>query len=209
MLRAHTPLTDLFSCLWFNENVRFSPRDQLSFALVRDRLLTSIARSMSAHARRGEDEQAFTGVGDTGGAAVPQNQLTSSVLMLVRNRLWSLIATSSNNMSEDVRSVNSGGQSGSRGDKPLRRSPGWQIGMFLDCERRDFSARHVHVWKEELWRRQWREKRRKTKGEQKERGRRRNRRYVSINISTLIPGATEDMFRGEEDEEGDAEVEGR
>lgn len=32
IVRAHTPMSNLFSCLWFNEVNRFTPRDQLSFA---------------------------------------------------------------------------------------------------------------------------------------------------------------------------------
>ncbi|GAA0156938.1 hypothetical protein LIER_14312 [Lithospermum erythrorhizon] len=32
IIRAHTPMSNLFSCLWFNEVERFTPRDQLSFA---------------------------------------------------------------------------------------------------------------------------------------------------------------------------------
>ncbi|KAK8470751.1 hypothetical protein PHAVU_003G049500 [Phaseolus vulgaris] len=32
IIRAHTPLSNLFSCLWFNEVDRFTSRDQLSFA---------------------------------------------------------------------------------------------------------------------------------------------------------------------------------
>lgn len=32
IVRAHTPMSNLFSCLWFNEVDRFTPRDQLSFA---------------------------------------------------------------------------------------------------------------------------------------------------------------------------------
>ena len=32
IVRAHTPMSDLFSCLWFNEVNRFTSRDQLSFA---------------------------------------------------------------------------------------------------------------------------------------------------------------------------------
>ncbi|XP_051149958.1 uncharacterized protein LOC127264461 [Andrographis paniculata] len=31
IVRAHTPMSNLFSCLWFNEVDRFTPRDQLSF----------------------------------------------------------------------------------------------------------------------------------------------------------------------------------
>lgn len=36
--REHTPLTNLFTCLWFNEVVRFTSRDQLSFPYVLWRL---------------------------------------------------------------------------------------------------------------------------------------------------------------------------
>ncbi|ONI30792.1 hypothetical protein PRUPE_1G273000 [Prunus persica] len=32
IVRAHTPIANLFSCLWFNEVDRFTSRDQLSFA---------------------------------------------------------------------------------------------------------------------------------------------------------------------------------
>lgn len=32
IVRAHTPMSNLFSCLWFNEVNRFTSRDQLSFA---------------------------------------------------------------------------------------------------------------------------------------------------------------------------------
>ncbi|KAG8089527.1 hypothetical protein GUJ93_ZPchr0011g26883 [Zizania palustris] len=32
IMREHTPMSNLFSCLWFNEVDRFTPRDQLSFA---------------------------------------------------------------------------------------------------------------------------------------------------------------------------------
>jgi hypothetical protein len=31
IVRAHTPMSNLFSCLWFNEVNRFTSRDQLSF----------------------------------------------------------------------------------------------------------------------------------------------------------------------------------
>lgn len=34
IIREHTPMTNLFSCLWFNEVNRFTPRDQLSFGYV-------------------------------------------------------------------------------------------------------------------------------------------------------------------------------
>ncbi|GFY86129.1 DNA-directed RNA polymerase subunit beta [Actinidia rufa] len=38
IIREHTPLTNLFMCLWFNEVVRFTSRDQLSFPYVLWRL---------------------------------------------------------------------------------------------------------------------------------------------------------------------------
>ncbi|KAK4279757.1 hypothetical protein QN277_011482 [Acacia crassicarpa] len=38
IIRAHTPMTNLFSCLWFNEVDRFTPRDQLSFAYTYQKL---------------------------------------------------------------------------------------------------------------------------------------------------------------------------
>ncbi|OMO74989.1 Plant disease resistance response protein [Corchorus olitorius] len=38
IVRKHTPLTNLFMCLWFNEVVRFTSRDQLSFPYVHWRL---------------------------------------------------------------------------------------------------------------------------------------------------------------------------
>ena len=38
ILRAHTPLSNLLACLWFNEVHRFSPYDHLSFAVARDRI---------------------------------------------------------------------------------------------------------------------------------------------------------------------------
>ncbi|KAF2322688.1 hypothetical protein GH714_028597 [Hevea brasiliensis] len=38
IIREHTALNNLFSCLWFNEVNLFTPRDQLSFGYVVDRL---------------------------------------------------------------------------------------------------------------------------------------------------------------------------
>ncbi|TXG58001.1 hypothetical protein EZV62_015830 [Acer yangbiense] len=32
IIRAHTPMSNLYSCVWFNEVVRFTNRDQISFA---------------------------------------------------------------------------------------------------------------------------------------------------------------------------------
>ncbi|KAI5069324.1 hypothetical protein GOP47_0015625 [Adiantum capillus-veneris] len=39
IIREHTPVSNLFTCLWFNEVDRFTPRDQLSFAIVRNTLM--------------------------------------------------------------------------------------------------------------------------------------------------------------------------
>ena len=38
IIREHTPATNLFMCCWFNEMVRFTSRDQLSFVHVLRRL---------------------------------------------------------------------------------------------------------------------------------------------------------------------------
>ncbi|KAK8941337.1 hypothetical protein KSP39_PZI010779 [Platanthera zijinensis] len=38
IIREHIPITNLFTCLWFNEVDRFTSRDQLSFSTVRDRI---------------------------------------------------------------------------------------------------------------------------------------------------------------------------
>ncbi|XP_059630881.1 uncharacterized protein LOC132273824 [Cornus florida] len=38
IVRAHTPMSNLFSCLWFNEVELFTPRDQLSFAYTYHKL---------------------------------------------------------------------------------------------------------------------------------------------------------------------------
>ncbi|KAL5558449.1 hypothetical protein UlMin_034660 [Ulmus minor] len=38
IIRAHTPMSNLFSCLWYNEVDRFTPRDQLSFAYTYQKL---------------------------------------------------------------------------------------------------------------------------------------------------------------------------
>ncbi|EPS68952.1 hypothetical protein M569_05814, partial [Genlisea aurea] len=38
LVREHIPITNLFSCLWFNEVDRFTSRDQLSFSTVRDKI---------------------------------------------------------------------------------------------------------------------------------------------------------------------------
>ncbi|KAL3702248.1 hypothetical protein R1sor_020270 [Riccia sorocarpa] len=41
IVRAHTPMSNLFSCLWFNEVDRFTSRDQLSFAYTYLKLVRS------------------------------------------------------------------------------------------------------------------------------------------------------------------------
>ncbi|KAI3466677.1 hypothetical protein Pfo_023340 [Paulownia fortunei] len=38
IVREHIPITNLFTCLWFNEVDRFTSRDQISFSTVRDRI---------------------------------------------------------------------------------------------------------------------------------------------------------------------------
>ena len=42
IIREHTPIANLMSCLWFNEVDRFTSRDQLSFGIVRDKLMTAV-----------------------------------------------------------------------------------------------------------------------------------------------------------------------
>ncbi len=42
IVREHTPIANLFSCLWFNEVDRFTPRDQISFGIVRDKLAAKV-----------------------------------------------------------------------------------------------------------------------------------------------------------------------
>ncbi|PWA56249.1 hypothetical protein CTI12_AA420200 [Artemisia annua] len=41
IIRAHTPMSNLFSCLWFNEVDRFTSRDQLSFGYTFLKLKTT------------------------------------------------------------------------------------------------------------------------------------------------------------------------
>ncbi|XP_020271681.1 uncharacterized protein LOC109846850 [Asparagus officinalis] len=38
IIREHIPITNLFTCLWFNEVDRFTSRDQLSFSTTRDKI---------------------------------------------------------------------------------------------------------------------------------------------------------------------------
>ncbi|PIN22745.1 hypothetical protein CDL12_04562 [Handroanthus impetiginosus] len=42
IIREHIPITNLFSCLWFNEVDRFTSRDQLSFSTVRDKVAAQV-----------------------------------------------------------------------------------------------------------------------------------------------------------------------
>ncbi|XP_059443404.1 probable hexosyltransferase MUCI70 isoform X2 [Corylus avellana] len=43
IVKEHTPITNLFTCLWFNEVDRFTPRDQLSFSTVRDKMMSKVS----------------------------------------------------------------------------------------------------------------------------------------------------------------------
>ncbi|KAA8519793.1 hypothetical protein F0562_014117 [Nyssa sinensis] len=40
IVREHTPISNLFTCLWFNEVDRFTSRDQISFSTARDKIMT-------------------------------------------------------------------------------------------------------------------------------------------------------------------------
>lgn len=42
LIKEHIPITDLFTCLWFNEVDRFTSRDQLSFSTVRDNIMAKV-----------------------------------------------------------------------------------------------------------------------------------------------------------------------
>ncbi|XP_061375593.1 probable hexosyltransferase MUCI70 [Gastrolobium bilobum] len=42
IVREHIPISNLFTCLWFNEVDRFTSRDQISFSTVRDKLLSRV-----------------------------------------------------------------------------------------------------------------------------------------------------------------------
>ncbi|XP_031488104.1 probable hexosyltransferase MUCI70 [Nymphaea colorata] len=42
IIREHIPVTNLFTCLWFNEVDRFTSRDQLSFSTVRDKFISKV-----------------------------------------------------------------------------------------------------------------------------------------------------------------------
>lgn len=38
IIREHVPISNLFTCLWYNEVDRFTSRDQISFSTVRDKI---------------------------------------------------------------------------------------------------------------------------------------------------------------------------
>ncbi|XP_042453591.1 probable hexosyltransferase MUCI70 isoform X1 [Zingiber officinale] len=42
IIKEHIPITNLFTCLWFNEVDRFTSRDQISFSTVRDKLMSQV-----------------------------------------------------------------------------------------------------------------------------------------------------------------------
>lgn len=47
IIREHIPITNLYTCLWFNEVDRFTARDQLSFSTVRDKLMSKVNWNVS------------------------------------------------------------------------------------------------------------------------------------------------------------------
>ncbi|KMZ76199.1 hypothetical protein ZOSMA_105G00260 [Zostera marina] len=42
IIKEHIPITNLFTCLWFNEVDRFTSRDQISFSTVRDKIMSKV-----------------------------------------------------------------------------------------------------------------------------------------------------------------------
>ncbi|KAL1563707.1 hypothetical protein AAHA92_06139 [Salvia divinorum] len=47
IIREHIPITNLLSCMWFNEVDRFTSRDQLSFSTVRDKVAAKVNWSVN------------------------------------------------------------------------------------------------------------------------------------------------------------------
>lgn len=47
IVKEHIPITNLFTCLWFNEVDRFTSRDQLSFAIVRNKIMSKVDWNIS------------------------------------------------------------------------------------------------------------------------------------------------------------------
>ncbi|CAL5324474.1 unnamed protein product [Camellia sinensis] len=42
IIKKHIPITNLFTCLWFNEVNRFTSEDQLSFSTLQDRIMAEV-----------------------------------------------------------------------------------------------------------------------------------------------------------------------
>lgn len=47
IIKEHIPITNLFTCLWFNEVDRFTSRDQISFSTVRDKIMSKVDWSIN------------------------------------------------------------------------------------------------------------------------------------------------------------------
>ncbi|XP_043689711.1 probable hexosyltransferase MUCI70 [Telopea speciosissima] len=47
IIKEHIPITNLFTCLWFNEVDRFTSRDQISFSTVRDKIMSKVNWSIN------------------------------------------------------------------------------------------------------------------------------------------------------------------
>ncbi|ONI12749.1 hypothetical protein PRUPE_4G181200 [Prunus persica] len=47
IIKEHIPITNLFTCNWFNEVDRFTSRDQLSFSTVRDKIMGKVNWSIN------------------------------------------------------------------------------------------------------------------------------------------------------------------
>uniref|UniRef100_A0A7N0RF34 TOD1/MUCI70 glycosyltransferase-like domain-containing protein n=1 Tax=Kalanchoe fedtschenkoi TaxID=63787 RepID=A0A7N0RF34_KALFE len=47
IIKEHNPISNLFTCLWFNEVDRFTSRDQLSFSTVRDKIRSKVNWTVS------------------------------------------------------------------------------------------------------------------------------------------------------------------
>ncbi|KAJ7968566.1 Inner membrane protein oxaA [Quillaja saponaria] len=47
IIKEHVPLSNLFTCLWFNEVDRFTSRDQISFSTVRDKIMSKVNWSIN------------------------------------------------------------------------------------------------------------------------------------------------------------------
>uniref|UniRef100_A0A803QFI0 TOD1/MUCI70 glycosyltransferase-like domain-containing protein n=1 Tax=Cannabis sativa TaxID=3483 RepID=A0A803QFI0_CANSA len=75
IIREHIPISNLFTCLWFNEVDRFTSRDQISFSTVRDKIKakTNYTINMFLDCERRnfvvQFEGSQLGVGEIGGLA--------------------------------------------------------------------------------------------------------------------------------------------